>query len=464
MARLNQTLFILLLSVAFANKAAVAQKNKAATIDSVMRHANKLGLFNGNILVVDGQKVIYKAAIGFTDTSQQIKLTEDYRFHIGSIAKEFNATAIMVLKDEGKLKLDDKVAQFLPELPAWAGKISVLNLLQYTSGLPEVNWKLVKSDADNMAELKKITTLDFEPGSKYHYNNNNTFLQRRIVEKVSGMPFNKFVEQRLLKPAKIKNAIIDPVDTDPMVAKAFNNDKKQDKLIYPISGWTALTLADFLRWSDAINTFKLITPASTRQILMADALNRQSGLGKGTMNGNQIITHVHDGTTMNYQALLTSDVPKGRTVILMTNNKQGNLYALNATLTNILNGKPYEMPKIAVLRAFRSSPADMSGEQILAFYHSLKESHLNDYNFNDEAALNDIGYLLLNKNKFADAIAVFEYNTRLFPNSGNVFDSLAEAYYKQGDKTKALLNYKKVAQLDPANKGAKALITELEKL
>jgi cytochrome c-type biogenesis protein CcmH/NrfG len=69
----------------------------------------------------------------------------------------------------------------------------------------------------------------------------------------------------------------------------------------------------------------------------------------------------------------------------------------------------------------------------------------------------------MNKKRLADAVAVFEYNTKLFPKSGNVFDSLGEAYYNQGNKSLALLNYKKSLQLDPANDNAKKLITELDK-
>ncbi len=369
----------------------------------------------------------------------------------------------MMLKEQGSLQLDDKVSKFFPELPAWADRVKVLHLLQYTSGIPDVKWKSVKSDADNMQDLKALTQLDFEPGSNYAYNNNNVFLQRRIIEKVSGMSCNEFVKSRLLKPCKMNNSVIDPADSDELVAKAYNNDKRQDKLIYPISGWTCVTLGDFYKWSQCIDNFKLINQTSTRQILLADAPNRQSGLGKGTMEGSKLITHVHDGTTMNYQALLASDIPKGRTIILMTNSKQGNLYNLNNALTAILDNKPYQQPKKAVMKGFTMPPAGMTGEQVLAIYKELKTKQPQDYNFDDESALNDIGYLLMGKNKIDDAITIFEYNTHLFPQSGNVYDSLGEAYYKQGNKAKALVNYKQSLKLTPGNKTAQAVITELEK-
>jgi CubicO group peptidase (beta-lactamase class C family) len=321
---------------------ASAQNKKAVTIDSLIQRTNKNGLFNGNVMVVDKGKVIYKKAIGYADTTKQTPLTTDYRFHIGSIAKEFNAVAIMMLKDQGKLNLDDKVSKFFPELPAWANSISVKNLLQYTSGLPEIKWKTVNGDADNWADLQKIEKLNFEPGTSYNYNNNNTFLQRRIVEKLSGMSFNEFVVQKMLKPLHMATAVVDPGDKVPLMAKGYNNSLKQDLLAVPISGWTCLTLDDFYKWELALQNFKLINREATLEILTPFAEGKQCGLGGGIMEGNKLIYHQHDGITRNYQALLTSHSKQGRVIILMTNNKQNNVFEIKDALEAILDGKPYQ--------------------------------------------------------------------------------------------------------------------------
>jgi CubicO group peptidase (beta-lactamase class C family) len=440
-----------------------AQISKSTKLDSLVHQANQLGLFNGNILIMDNNKVIYKDAIGFTDASGKTRLTDRYRFHIGSIAKEFNAVGIMMLKEQGKLSLEDPVSKYLPELPAWASKIHIINLLQYTSGLPDVKWKSVKNNADNIEDLKKTEKLDFEPGSQYAYNNNNIFLQRRIIERITGLSFNVFTAQFLLKPCGMKMAIIDPASTDKLIARAYNNDKKEDPLIYPIDGWVAVTLDDFYKWARAITDFKLISPASTKQILEVSGPNQQGGLGGGTMKGDLMITHKHDGTAQNYQALLVSTVSKGRTVILMTNNQQNNLYAFNVSIQAILDGKPYHQIKKSVLSGFGNQLEQMDGQAVIAFLEKMKKGHNDEYDFDGEATLNEIGYNFLRKNKFTDAILVFEHNTKLFPESGNVFDSLGEAYYKQGNKGLALLNYKRSLELIPENDEARKIVTALEK-
>lgn len=438
-----------------------AQTSESAQLDSLVHQANRLGLFNGNILIAENNKVIYKDAIGFADAARKIKLTEQYRFHIGSIAKEFNAVGIMILKEQGKLSLEDPVSKYLPELPAWASKIHIINLLQYTSGIPDVKWKQVKNNADNMEDLKKTANLDFEPGSQYAYNNNNVFLQRRIIEKITGLSFAAFTEKYLLKPCGMKTAIVDPVASDKLIARAYNNTHAEDELAYPINGWVAVTLDDFYKWSNALTNFKLISPASTKQILEAAGRDQQAGLGGGMMDGNQVIAHKHDGTARNYQALLVSTVPKGRTVILMTNNQQNNLYTFNTSIQAILDGKPYTRIKKSVLSHFGTQIEQMNGQQVIAFYEKMKKTHNNEYSFDEEGTLNEIGYNFLRQNKFTDAILVFEHNTQLFPESGNAFDSLGEAHYKQGDKEKALLNYKKSIALNPDNSDGKKIIAEL---
>jgi CubicO group peptidase (beta-lactamase class C family) len=440
-----------------------AQQTKAANIDTLVQRANRLGLFNGNVLVVDHGKIIYKTGIGYADAGNTIKLTDQYRFHIGSIAKEFNAVGIMMLQEQGKLSLDDKVSKYLPQLPAWADNIRVINLLQYTSGLPDVKWKTVKNDADNMADLMKVDSLDFEPGKKYAYNNNNVFLQRRIIEKVTGISFKQFVEDYELKPAGMSTAIVDPTEQDALVARSYDNNGKADDLVYPISGWTAVTLDDFYAWANAIDKFKLISPVATREIINGISPGKQSGLGGGSMDNDKMISHIHDGTSLNYQALLVSKEPHGITVILMTNNRQGNLYSIEKSIESILENKPYTQVKRSFLDEFNTKLDLMSGDQIINFYNDLKSKRGTEYSFDDENTLNETGYYLMNKKRLADAVAVFEYNTKLFPKSGNVFDSLGEAYYNQGNKSLALLNYKKSLQLDPANDNAKKLITELDK-
>ncbi|MDV4069671.1 serine hydrolase [Elizabethkingia anophelis] len=440
-----------------------SQTQKAQKIQAVFEKAATNGLFNGNVLVVDHHQVVYKEAIGYTDTHKSTPLTTDYRFHIGSIAKEFNAVGIMLLHDRGKLKLTDNVSQYLPELPAWSKSITIRDLLGYTSGIPDVQWKSVKSDQENMANLIKTEKLDFEPGTQYAYNNNNVFLQRRIIERITGLSFNDFVYKELLIPNKITHAVIDPTEKEPLVARAFDDKGQQDPMELPISGWTAVNLDDFYQWSQSIVNFKIISPESTRFLLIPYSPSKQSGLGsKGQMAGNKIIHYEHDGTARNYQALLVCSPEEGRAIILMTNNKQNNLFNFNTAIQNILDGKPYKQIKKQVMPLLQNDIDQLHGKEIITRYLQLKKQYQDSYAFDSEDSLNTLGYYLLNKKRTDDAIDVLQYNTLLFPKSGNAFDSLGEAYLTKGDHPNALKNYKRAVALDPSNENAKNIINKIE--
>jgi CubicO group peptidase (beta-lactamase class C family) len=457
----SQRLILLLLLATF--QLAAFGQDKKNQINSLMSEAHKLGLFNGNVLVMQSGKQVYMGSLGPIETNSKVNLTRDYRFNIGSIAKEFNAVAIMMLKEENKLGLDDAISKHIPDLPAWADKVKVRHLLQYTSGIPNSNWKETKGDQDNLNNLKKVTALNFEPGTKYTYNNNDVFLQRQIVAHVSGMSFNDFVLKRMLKPLGIKNAIIDPTPADRKIAKAYNSQGVQDDMMPPISGWTNLNVDDFYIWSEALNNFKLISAASTGELLVPFSPGNQTGLGKGRMKEKKLVSHIHDGTSRNYQALLISEQDKGLTIILQTNNQQNNLYPISSSILLIMENKPYPRIRQSFVKVFSTEIHQMNGKQILSLYEQTKAKDSDRFAFNSEELLNEVGYDLLGQSKYNDAVEIFAFNTTLFPLSANASDSLGEAYLRSGDKARALVNYKKALKLDANLESAKKMVAELEK-
>lgn len=456
--RLYPSLVILLLLSTSPVK--LFSQNKKAEINSLLTDAHQLGQFNGNVLVKQSGKLVYEGSFGLARPGGK-PLTKAYRFNIGSIAKEFNAVAIMMLQEQGKLSLDDNLSKFLPELPSWAQRIQVRNLLQYTSGVPNSKWNTIHGDADNLHFLKTVTNLDFDPGTKYAYNNNNVFLQRQIVARITGMSFNDFVREQMLKPLGIKHAILDPRNSDPLIALAYDEAGKEDDLTPPFSGWTNLNLEDFLTWSEALNSFKLINTESTRSLLVPFAPGNQTGLGHGEIQGNQLVNHTHDGTARNYQALLISKQEKGLTIILQTNNQQNNLTPISRAIEAIVDNKPYAKIRKSFLKTYSAEIGQMNAKQIIALYQQAKLKESATFSFDSEDLLNDVGYVLLNQKKFADAIEVLRLNTELFPSSANVFDSLGEAYYLSGDKPQALANYNQALKLNPMLESARKMVGEL---
>ena len=141
--------------------------------------------------------MLYEESFGFADGTIKHLLNSEHRFAFGSIAKEFPGVAVMKLKEEGLLRLDDNLSLFMPQLPDWADKITIRHLFQYSSGLPEIDWEVqfrndrAAKQEEVVKELYKLEKLEFEPGTDYLYSNYNLFLLQAIVESISGINFKE---------------------------------------------------------------------------------------------------------------------------------------------------------------------------------------------------------------------------------------------------------------------------------
>ena len=164
---------------------AVAQDH-AAKIQEFLATAHKYRQFNGSVLVAENGKIIYKGAYGQANMEWNIPNTPDTRFRLGSITKQFTATAILQLVEQGKIKLDAKLSDYLPDYRKDTGeKVTIHHLLTHTSGIPSYTsqpgfFQNVSRNPYKVDEfVKKYASgdLEFEPGSKFRYNNSGYFLQ-----------------------------------------------------------------------------------------------------------------------------------------------------------------------------------------------------------------------------------------------------------------------------------------------
>ena len=426
-----------------------------------MRRSNELGIFNGNVLVVEKGKIIYQAEFGSADASRSRKLTAAYRFNIGSITKEFSAVSIMILAEQGKLRLDDSVSNYLSGLPAWSQKVSIRNLLEFTSGLPELKWDTIRSDNDVLEDLKKVDTLRFEPGTKFEYTNNNVWLRNLIVAKITNMPFNRFIERSVYRPCKMNSSVVNPSSATKNIAKSFSDDLVQDPTDLYLSGIVYVTAGDLYKWTQCLHDGKVISKQSVS--ILGHGFNPlHGGLGRLAFDKDRLVLHYADGQSRNFEAVMQSDLDEGFDVILLDNNKNFKVSDIADAIRSILRGNGYKQPKKSIAKYLDKDLDVLNIDDLISLYNKLKTSRGNDFDFESDSDLNTMGYSLMNHNRIDDAIKLFALNCTLFPTSGNVFDSLGEAYLKKGDKKLALENYRKAVELDPKNLSAKEIIKQLE--
>ena len=191
-------------------------QNKVQKIDSLMNALFSTHDFNGNVLVAEKGKILYSHSFGFANEKTKEKLTVNSIFETGSVSKQFTAMAIMILKEKGKLNLDDEVKKYIPELSNYNG-ITIRHLLNHTGGFPDY-MEIMDTlfDKSKIATNKDIVAIYskykpkvlFEPNIKFEYSNTGYAFLATIIENVSGLSYSEYLRKNIFKPLKMKNTFV----------------------------------------------------------------------------------------------------------------------------------------------------------------------------------------------------------------------------------------------------------------
>jgi CubicO group peptidase (beta-lactamase class C family) len=181
-------------------------------IDSLMTASHERGQFNGSIIVSMAGKPVYRSAFGNTFTNQRFSPTT--QTNIASLSKGFTAMIVMMLAEFQKIKYDDPIIKYLPELAEFSNGITIRHLLIHTSGIPDVgdlgidNPKLTNAKA--LKTLEKLKSNFRQPGERYQYSNTGYLLLALIVERVTGKEFSDVLSEKILNPLEMRNTFDTP--------------------------------------------------------------------------------------------------------------------------------------------------------------------------------------------------------------------------------------------------------------
>ncbi|HZH30391.1 MAG TPA: serine hydrolase [Pyrinomonadaceae bacterium] len=478
-------LFVVLVALAL-QPAGFAQEggDKAARIDAYLARAHKIGQFNGSALVAENGKVIYKKGLGLANMEWNVPNEVDTKFRLASITKQFTAALILQLVDQGKLKLDGKLSEYLPDYRKDVGdKVTIHHLLTHTSGIPSYTSlpKFMEEASRNsytVAEfVKKYASgdLEFEPGAKYRYNNSGYFLLGAIIEKVHGKPYEQVIKENIFEPLGMKNSGYDRHNT--ILSKRASGYQKTpagyvnapylDMSIPYAAGSLYSTVEDLYLWDQALYADKVVS-AKSREVMYKPFLDNYAygwNISKVTLGQSKEVVNsiAHSGGIHGFSTLLTRYPDQKHLVVLLDNTARGeNLGRINRDLTNILYNQPFEMPKQSIAEALMKTITERGDVAAgIRQYRELKATQAAAYDFG-EGELNALGYQLLGANKLKEAIEIFKLNVEAHPQAANPYDSLGEAYLVAGERELALANYRKAVELNPKNSNAAAIIKNLE--
>ncbi|MEW9570193.1 serine hydrolase domain-containing protein [Rhodanobacter sp. Si-c] len=400
--------FCLIALLASAGAPAFAQDalpaDLSARIDRIANEAlAKSGVPSASVAVVRDGKIVYAKAYGSARLDPKTPAMPAMRYSVGSISKEFTAAAILMLQQEGKLSLDDKVAKFFPGLTD-ADHITIRQILSHTAGYQDY-WP----QDYLMPMMRQPTTpakimdgwakkpLDFAPGSQWQYSNTGYVIAGAIVQKVTGQDPFEFLQQHIF-PAL---GITDAYDTNQHALPAGDARGYSRNALGPLrpapkegvnwmfaAGELAMTASDLAKWDIAMIDKTLLSPASWQamqtEVVLDDGLGSGYGLGVfiGRMDSHRMISH--DGEVMGFTAGNYIFPDDRAAVVVLTN--QDAVGAFGVIATGIAKAM-FEVHDAASTKALAQARTIFTGLQHGKVDRSLFSANANSYF--DATALRD---------------------------------------------------------------------------
>lgn len=253
----------------------------ASTVTQIVSHNIATQRVTGaQVVIVRNGKIVYQRSFG-TRAVGGPPVDAQTRFEIGSATKQFTAAAILQLKERGKLRLDDRLAKYLPSFPH-ANAVTLRQLLNQTSGLPDFTQtnhfftRIAWTQAPTLANIERLSAgpLHFTPGTRWEYSNTNYTALGRVIEVVSHHSYHDYVRTNLFAPAGMtESTFIDSEKALPNVATGYWNGVHHGKLrkapVVP-DGWLwsagdiVSTASDLAKWDIALTHLRIISRSDLR--------------------------------------------------------------------------------------------------------------------------------------------------------------------------------------------------------
>lgn len=266
----------------------IIDAEQIASIDSIMNINFPPDEPGAAIIITEEGKEIYKKGFGMANLESGIQMTPEMIFRLGSLTKPFTAVSILLLEEEGKLSVEDDITRFLHDYPTHGAKITIENLLTHTSGIPDFtrfpNARKIEQTqltTGEILELFKDKPLDFEPGEKFLYSNSGYDVLGAIIESVSGMSYEQFVENNIFQKLEMHHSFYDHPEEE-VENKIPGYDKNSNG--YKLAPYAAMcapfsagglrsTVGDLAIFNKALHDGKLIPEQELSKVFSPFKLN-----------------------------------------------------------------------------------------------------------------------------------------------------------------------------------------------
>jgi CubicO group peptidase (beta-lactamase class C family) len=452
-----------------------------------------------------GEKSYTKDLLATATSAGNSPNTEASAFALASISKQFTATAVLQLKEQGKLQLDDPLTKYLVDFPF--RDVTIRQLLTQTSGLPDYELfdELIQKQPDRVFTNQDIIPtlkswskgLYFKPGDNWRYSNMNYCLLALLVEKITGQDFPGYLNQHIFKPAGmhhtyVENYLLKTANanrtvnyeyptyyaTDILRVESIAADKR---MIYNLGGFygqggLTTTTKDLLRFDEAFFFNKLIRAPDVDLALTAAKLNNGKpaeahefgslgvsdyGMGwfivRDTTNGKIVW---HDGSRPGISTVHLHNLKTDQTVILLENTPEdGNDSAICAY--QLWNNEACKSPQVSLIQIYAQTLVKEGAEVADAKLQALRQNPI--YKMPDDFTRLQLGYQLMDKKEYLPlSLHTFKKANTLFTDAWIITVGYAAVLAQSGKKQEAIQMYKQSLMQNPQNDFAKDQIKILE--
>jgi len=446
------------------------------------------------IALIENGEIILQKGYGYSNIDKGTLVTTTTGFNIGSISKTIAAWGVMKLVQEGKIDLDAPAEKYLtrwhiPNSEFDADKVTIRRLLSHTAGLslhgypgwsPKDELPSIEESLNGKNNGPGRVEIIMEPGTKWKYSGGGFTILQLIIEEVTGQKFEDYMQAQILNPLGMTSS---SYTIDAKILKASSLEYNEFGEVIDFELFTAqaaaglhTTIEDFTKFALASlykkpnnNEYQQILSVANLQDMMEPAAASDGIYGLGyqidPIPGTSMTFVGHGGANSGWHAYFRINPVTNDGFIMITNGGAGhNIYRqVFCNWKNWEEGEAVDsgcntVPSIA--NRLKQIVDSRGVADLQSQYLELKKNQSKNYNFS-ENQLNQLGYHYLGKDSIDYALAIFKINVETFPKSSNVYDSYGEALLKNGEKEKAIENYMKSIELNPANEGGIKVLKDL---
>lgn len=445
--------------------AAPAPEALEAAFDRYMRVAVQNAAFSGTVLVAKDGVPLFRRSYGLASHEFGVPNRDDTIYQFQSITKPFTAILIMMLQEEGRLKVDDRACDYLMDCPEPWGAITIHQLLTHTSGiegysrLPEWDETLDSRTwwRAGVVSLVRDRPLLFSPGEGYRYSNTGYSLLALIIEQASGKSLPEMYRDRILSPLGMTHTgfntsrrIVPNLATGyySLGSTFISSTPQSPTSSYGPAGLTG-TVGDLLIWDQALSANGLISRASYEQMIAHTSNDYGYGWEIRNWFGRRQIGHAGSGA--GFSTIIARFIDDGLTVIVLSNSDEASAGGAARALAAIYFGEDHREPALTTQTVLLDTIVADGVDAGIRRYREMKASQPSAEEFQKDNLLVGVGYDLYEAPAMDQAKRVFDFAIEEFPRSAYSYDGLADIALAEGDRATAIRHFETSLEIDPEN-------------